>query len=182
MDTDLARAQEKPARRRPYQAIGPMFTDRRASTYPLTHMSSMDTLTVMLTPDARTAILNQLARYVDSPAATDWDHLMAVAAAISPHATDRRQRKGLSAHHVVQHLDVAAALQLLCEHRITVDIAEAELIDALTGAGWTWEQVAGIYGKSTKQAMQQRRQRIGNRLSGHVDFLPPLPEAEPPRA
>lgn len=42
---------------------------------------------------------------------------------------------------------------------MTVDLAEIMLTGALNNAGWTWERIAPVYGRKTRQAMRHHRRR-----------------------
>ncbi|GAB2530876.1 hypothetical protein [Nocardia heshunensis] len=109
---------------------------------------------------SRTPIHDQLTRYLlDDRIESDWDHIAAVAAAVETNSSDSWLRDGMPTGGDVPRLDVAAALQLLHEHRMAVDLVELTLVDALGTTGWGWEQIAALHGSDSRKIMRQHRRR-----------------------
>lgn len=90
---------------------------------------------------------------------SDWDHAAAVASAVETDSADSWLRDGMPTGGDVPRLDVAAALQLLHEHRMAVDLVEMTLVDALGTTGWGWEQIAALHGSESRKVMRQYRRR-----------------------
>ncbi|MEV0773583.1 hypothetical protein [Nocardia salmonicida] len=105
--------------------------------------------------------------------ADEWQRVRSLDMATTREKDDA-QMLGLPAADDVDPDDIAVALRVLNEHRWHVDYTERQLIDQLTARRWSWERIGEVYGKSSRQAMQQHYRRLTDRIQDRGDQLPPL--------
>jgi hypothetical protein len=67
----------------------------------------------------------------------------------------------------VKVVEMLAALLLVPGIREQVDRLEVDLIKAVIDWGVTWEQLGAVYGRRTRQAMQQHYRRLGGTSGDH---------------
>jgi hypothetical protein len=75
--------------------------------------------------------------------------------------------------------DICAGLALLASVRAEADRQELLLISGARRRGVTWEQLAGLLGVNTRQAAEQRFNRLADR---YRDEAKALPQVFPPAA
>ncbi|MFI7524537.1 hypothetical protein [Nocardia salmonicida] len=157
--------------------INPLSTFKLTSTLSLTLRVVNQYIDAMqIGYDELLALRRQLDHYLLVRDRNDpdlWQRVQGVDTAAT-RSNDDAHMLGLPAADDVDPYDIAVALRLLNEHRWFADLAERALIDQLTARGWSWIQIGEVYGKSSRQAMQQYYRRLADRIHDRGDHLPSL--------